>query len=144
MSIDVPEGVGVSLAEFLQREMERRGWSQRDVTIQTGVARTSISNILENPDAVPTVETLVRFSQTFSIPLWRLLEIAGFDPGVPNDTPQGITARIAALAAQLPEYRDILYRLGEIDPRDATGVLAYLEILLRGRPPDEDPDAPSG
>lgn len=135
-----PGARDVTLKELLEREMERRSWSQRDVAIHTGVARTSIANILENPDVVPGLETLERFGTTFGIPLWRMVEIAGFDAGLPADTPAGISARVAALAGQLPAYREILDRLGEIDPRDAHAVLAYLEILLRR--PSGDPDAP--
>lgn len=128
-----PDRATVTLAEFLIREMDKEKWSVLDLEVQTGVSRGALRNILEKPDAVPTLETLLRLSRRFKLPLWRMVELAGFASGVPTDTPQGRTARIIALAQAMPQLSDALDLLVELSADEVEGVLAYLEALKRRR-----------
>jgi transcriptional regulator with XRE-family HTH domain len=128
-----PDRATVTLAEFLQREMDRRKWSVVDLEAQTGVSRGALRNILKNKDAVPTIGTLRRLAIRFEMPLLRMVELAGFDLGTPDSLPKGRTARIIALDQAMPELHEALEHLVDRSPDEMAGVLAYLEALKRRR-----------
>jgi transcriptional regulator with XRE-family HTH domain len=129
------ERATVTLADLLAREMEKRNWSLRDAEAHTGVSRNAIDNILKNAETVPNLETLHRLAVAFQVPLWRIVELAGFASGVvPNgDTPQGRIHRVMKLSQAMPQLAELLDLALELPPSDVEGVLAYLEALKRRR-----------
>ena len=127
------ERSSMTLAEFVRREMTRRRWSIRDVEGHTGVSRTAIANILNNADAVPTLETLDRLGSTFGLPLWRMVELAGYQSGMPSVSPRNAIERVTILAEAMPQLAELLDEVLELPPSEMAGVLAYLEALKRRR-----------
>jgi hypothetical protein len=99
------------------------------------VSRTALRNILEKPDVVPELETLEKLSLAFGMPLWRIVEMTGFDLDLPKSDSER-TRRLAALLDTNPEFRPIVDHMLRLQPGDFDGILVYLEglQLRRGRP----------
>ena len=145
LTIHRTERATVTLAELLQRELEKRNWSLRDAEGHTGVSRTALDAILKETTTIPTLETLYRLGDKFGIPLWRMVELAGFSSGIaPTGLPRDRVERALTLSQTMPHLAAVLDRVLELAPADMAGVLAYLEaieaIQRRGPetvPPDE-------
>ncbi len=123
----------MTLQEFLTRELSRRKWSVVDLEAKSGVSRGAIRNMLNNDEAIPTLETLDRLGDVFGMPLWRMVELAGFQSGMPSVQPQATIERVVVLARSMPELEEILDQVLELPPSEMAGVLAYLEALKRRR-----------
>lgn len=116
------------LALWLTQQMERNGWGLRATERETGVSKTAIRNILDNRAMTPELETLKRLSLAFHTPLWRLVEMAGFDLGLPQSEDER-ARRLLALFKNNPSYRPIVDHMLALDPNDIDGILVYLEGL---------------
>lgn len=134
----------MTLAELLQRELEKRNWSLRDAEGHTGVSRTALDAILKETTTIPTLETLYRLGDKFGIPLWRMVELAGFSSGIaPSGLPRDRVERALMLSQSMPFLSEVLDRVLELAPADMAGVLAYLEAIevIQRRGPEIDPPA---
>jgi transcriptional regulator with XRE-family HTH domain len=127
------ERSSVTLVEFLQREMDKQKWTPVDLEARSGVSRGALRNILEKTNTVPTLGTLKRLGLLFGLPLWRMVELAGFDAQVNEDTPAGRTARIIQLSKAMPQLSEALDYIADLPAEDLEGVLIYLEALKRRR-----------
>lgn len=123
-----------TLSDELKRRADAAG-SVRALSMQTEVSYTGLKNLIDNPDATPELETLVKFSRAFNLPLWRIVEMAGFDLGLGNG-PATQAQRLTSLIEAMPQYRPVIDHLVGISPDDLEGLLVYLETLerRRGRP----------
>jgi transcriptional regulator with XRE-family HTH domain len=120
------------LADLLKHQMEVRGWSKRKLEEITGIARTSIDNILDNENAVPRLETLDILGRTFGLPLWRMVELCGYDLGLPKTAGER-AKRLTAVMEAMPQFQPIVDHLMATDPDKLDGILSYLEwIRSRG------------
>lgn len=108
--------------------MEVRGWSKRKLEEITGIARTSIDNILDNERAVPRLETLDTLGRVFDLPLWRMVELCGYDLGLPK-TASERSRRLAAVMEAMPQFQPIVDHLLATDPSQLDGILGYLEFV---------------
>jgi transcriptional regulator with XRE-family HTH domain len=117
---------GTELSAFVRRQMEQRGLGLRATERFTGVSKGSLHNLLENPDTIPELETLVKLSRAFELPLWRLIEMCGVDLGL-SATPSDPVQRLAGLLESMPDMRPIANHLLSLHPEDIDGLLAYLE-----------------
>lgn len=137
----------MSLADYLQREMDARGWSRRKLSERSQVSWGSLANIWQEPDAVPDLETLEKLAVCLDVPLWRVVEAAGFNLGMPT-TPDALERRTAQLLASAPQFRALAPYLEHLEPDDLRAVLAYIDGLMdaakRGRSPAPAPDAAPG
>jgi transcriptional regulator with XRE-family HTH domain len=66
------------LADYLLREMNQRNWSQREAATRSGIPKTTLTDLLNNPDHVPQLRTLQALAVGFGVPLKRLIELSGF------------------------------------------------------------------
>jgi transcriptional regulator with XRE-family HTH domain len=66
------------LAEYLQREMTQRGWSQREAAQRSHISKSTLTDLLNNPQKTPELKTLKALAQGFEVPMRRLIELAGF------------------------------------------------------------------
>ena len=67
-----PKGVDMSeLATYLKNQMRDNNWTWRVAEEVTGVSKSALANIIENPDVIPGLETLAKLARTFKLPLWR-------------------------------------------------------------------------
>ena len=112
------------LAAYLQRHLDEAG-GLRPLEKRTKVSKGSLENIIEH-HATPKLSTLAKLSAAFGTPLWRLVEMSGFDLGLPN-TLSDRMRRLASLVEEMPDLAPIVDHLLAIHPEDLDGILAVLE-----------------
>ncbi len=119
------------LSDFLARELKQS--SYRALEEKTKVSRGSLENLIgkENKE-FPKLETLEKLSTAYKLPLWRVVEMAGIDLGLPR-TPSDLAQQLTSLASRMPEIDPIVGFLLKLHPDDLRGVVAYLETLDRLR-----------
>lgn len=120
------------LSDYLKRQMEQRGWKLLDAQRELGVSKTAIDNILKNKDVVPKLETIEKFAEAFKLPVWRVLEMAGYDLQLPHSS-SSLAQRVAALVDKNPSLLPVLEKLATYDLKDAVAVLTYMETMERIR-----------
>ena len=123
------------LREYLQRQWDQRSWTLLRAEAETGVSKGTIDNILKGKGNI-SLETAYKLAEFFGLPRWRVLEMAGFPPGVPMDD-AGLSLRLASLKKQAPELSEVLDRLASYDRQDIQAVLSYMEHMesVRKRQP---------
>jgi transcriptional regulator with XRE-family HTH domain len=120
------------LSIFLKKQMKDNEWTWREFEETTGVSKSALANIIDNPNVIPSLETLSKVSRAFNIPLWRVVEMAGYDLDLDTTDPDH-TKRLSKLMEVMPQYQPVLEHLQKLDKEDIDGVLAYLEVLARRR-----------
>lgn len=114
--------------------MRSSDWSYQRLADEIGISKSGVVNLIENEDLKPKLETLVLIGRRFNIPLWRLVEMSGFDLNLPTHV--GTTEqRIAVLVDSSPQLEPIINHLIRLEPDSLEGVLIYLEAqqLVRDR-----------
>jgi transcriptional regulator with XRE-family HTH domain len=130
--MSIGKGNPLSLADFLQREIDKRKWSRRELASKSKVSRGSLDNIWDDPGAVPSLETLEKLAAKLEIPLWRMVEEAGFNLGLPASVSE-LEQRTAQLLAREPQFKSMAPYLMGLDPHDWQAMLAFLEGLTARR-----------
>ncbi len=98
-----------TLAAFLTRALERT--SSHELATATGLAHTTIQRMARGDlKMLPEIETLQRIATAFQLPLYRVMEMAGVDLGLPDDAAGAEVRRIAALGSQITADLDLLIR----------------------------------
>lgn len=113
--------------EWLQGEIDKKGWSRREAARETGVSYTALTSILTGETKVPELDNLDKLAQTFETPLIRLVELLDYDLGftVPTDRDQ----YVSQLIARQPEYRDAVDGLLALTPDDFEAAVKHIEAL---------------
>lgn len=106
----------IDLAEYLQRELDQRGWSQAELADKAKLDPGIISRAL-NRGRMPSVESLVAIANALGVRPERVMIGAGIFPPNPADNPDVLTEKIIHLVSQMDE----------IDKND---VLQYAEVVL--------------
>lgn len=114
----------MDLAIFLDKSLKEHNWSYRDFEELANISRSTISAIINGKKA--DLDILVKISKALNVPLWRIMELAGYDLGV-GQTADIINQRIVSLIAAVPELGPLLDELAAGDRGDIVAVLAYLE-----------------
>lgn len=120
------------LSSALQRHMRENNLTLRDLEEMTGepgrrISRASLSEIINNPQRKPRIDTLVSIAKILSLPLWRVIQMAGYDLGL-SDSTVDQARQLASLAAHQEDVRALLDLLLRSDPKDRRAVLNYLAI----------------
>lgn len=115
------------LAEWLQGEIDKKGWSRREAARETGVSYTALTAILKGETEVPELDNLDKLAQRFETPLVRLVELLDYDLGfkVPTDRDQ----YVSQLIARQPEYREVVDDLLALSPEDFEAAVKHIEAL---------------
>lgn len=116
------------LGVWLERQLQERGWTQRQAAEHTGIKRSTL-NLIMRSDTKPGWDILIHIAEAFDQPLWFILELAGLDLQLPPTT-DVILRRIQSKAEEQPEYAQLLELLGSAEPED---VRALLSLLLGAR-----------
>jgi transcriptional regulator with XRE-family HTH domain len=116
----------VNLREWIEREMRAKGMTRRGLAAEADISRGTLDNIFTKPDVLPEIETLAKLANVFATPLWRVVEITGFDSGF---KPAKNADRIAQVLMADPELEEIAKMLGDVPAGDRSGVLLYLQLL---------------
>lgn len=86
---------------WLLAQMERRGWTQRELARRAGLSHSTINFIL-NGRYTPKTATLVAIAQALTVPVSEVLQAAGVDWGTQARYDK-VTWEIAQRSASLPE-----------------------------------------
>lgn len=97
---------------WLQKEREKRGWTQSDFARATGKDRAVINRI-ESGGALPAVETFIAFSNALNYSPLVLLRVAGLLPASNDDL--------------TPKKRQLLHLAEQADDDTVELVIALLE-----------------
>ena len=124
----------VGLSSLLTREIERRGWSMRELAAKSGVSSSTLSNITTKPDVMPDLRTLAALSTALELPMRQLVEACGIPVEAPADDDD---ERTIALIRAVPELEKFLMLLNQLRPDDRASILAHTESLVRLRTKQE-------
>lgn len=105
------------LTEAIKRAAERHG-SLRAVALGANVSYTGLKNLRDNTTAVPELATLQKLARFLQLPLWRVIEMAGFD---------------LELHSPKTEYEETMIRLKELSEIELEHVNIYIDVLLEQR-----------
>ena len=104
----------MEFTEYVQSEMKKRGWSQADLSRQTGMTTGGVSMLL-NQTRKPSPETLLTLSKAFQIPPESIFRAAGLLPPEP----------------QLTEgTKMILYLFQQLSDEGKRDLISYARFLL--------------
>jgi transcriptional regulator with XRE-family HTH domain len=119
-----------AMSELSRRIVEElKQLSYRDLEERTGVSRGSLEGIArEQITEFPKLETLEKLAKYWKLPLWRVIEMAGVDLGLPLSIDE-LGQQLMSLAQRLPEIEPIARYLLKLYPEDLRGVIAYLKTV---------------
>jgi transcriptional regulator with XRE-family HTH domain len=120
------------LAEYLQAQLRQRNWTLRIAEEQTQMSRETLSRIMRGDERAPRLDTLQQVAEGFDLPLWRVIELAGYDIGI-QSSPATQAARLEVISRAMPHLAPLLDRLLEASPDDLDAILVYLEALQMRR-----------
>ena len=109
----------IELADYLQRELDQRGWSQAELADKAKLDPGIISRAL-NRGRMPSVESLVAIANALGVRPERVMIGAGIFPPDPTHNPDLLTEKIVHLVSQMDEI-------------DKSNVLDYADLVLRRR-----------
>jgi transcriptional regulator with XRE-family HTH domain len=93
------ESVSDKLADYINRELNARQWSVRELARRSGLAHTTINDVTALRSN-PGLEFCRSIARAFNVPPEQVLRLAGLLPPVPEET---VTiAELVFLANQLP------------------------------------------
>lgn len=118
------------LAKLIAETLRERNWSLREAEEKMDVSRSAIGNIVNGKSQPPKLETLDKLAIYFKLPLWKTIEMAGIDLGLPRSIDETVL-QLRSLVVRLPEIEPIVQYLLKLYPEDLRGVVAYLEVLDR-------------
>lgn len=122
------------LGEYIDQALARKKWRVREAERHTGVSRNTYARLATEPDFRPDMETMIKLARAFDEPLWRILEMAGYDMGMGTATHDQML-RLGSLLARQPWLRRAVDHLERIDEGQMEALLVYLETLERLRRP---------
>lgn len=118
-----------ALGTLIQAELDRRNWTQRQLAEAMGVTQPALSKLINDPERIPNLETLVSLSTALQIPLGQAIAACGFRV----DRPANPDAWAEAIIASVPELRLILEPILQLPASDRDAVLSYIDNLRHRR-----------
>lgn len=115
----------MALSDYLQRVMTSRGWELQDLIAHTGLPRTTVWKLVNNPEQIPRLETLAVLSRQLNVSVSRLMAEIGYESV--SDDP--LAEQLATTLDMMPSIRPIAQELARLQPAELEGVLAYLRLL---------------
>lgn len=113
------------LSSLIQTEIDRRGWTLRQLADAADLGLGTIGRIVNNQNPTPELPTLAALSKALDLPLRQLIEACGFPVEMLSADEQ--QERIRALVSAVPEFRLIIEPLSEMGPEQRLAVLAYIQ-----------------
>ncbi len=86
-------------AEWLNGELQKRGWNQAELARRAGISREAVSTTLSRKRK-PGFQVCSGIAHAFGIPIMDVFRLAGLTPPLPVDTP--IMKEFRELFAGLP------------------------------------------
>lgn len=76
-----------AFSEWLNEEMNKRGWSQSDLARAAGISRQAVSDYINQKRTTPTPEALTAIAHGLKIPIETAFRAAGLLPTPPEWNP---------------------------------------------------------
>lgn len=123
-----------ALGSFIQEEMEKRGWTQRDLEIHSGVSDSTIHRIMNGRS--PKMEPLYHIAKALGVSFGRLLTLAGYpvDPA-PDDA--ATLQRLHVLLQTFPWLPMEVETLTKLTPEQRAQLRAIMEVMVKQRKKDD-------
>lgn len=119
------------------KQIQKEGVSLRDLEERSEIdgvplaSKSAIREVIKNPERKPRITTLLGIAMALQLPLWQVINMAGYDLGLPvTDDP--LLKDLQALAQREPESKQLLDLLLAADPKDRQAVLNYLRVQAGG------------
>lgn len=121
-----------AMSELSRKLLEElKTQTYRDLADKTGISHGTLEYLAkEKNEEFPKLETLTKLADYWKLPMWRVIEMAGVDLGLPRSIDETVQ-QLSSLAKRLPEIEPIVQYLLKLYPEDLRGVVAYLEALDR-------------
>lgn len=120
-------------ANFLKRCMEQANTDRAVLINNFDIAPATVSRWLKgNLGENPKLENFVSFAKALGVPLWQVLEEAGYTVERPTD-PAESDRQLARHIEATPELRPIVQWLFDLDVDDRAAVMTFVEVLKQRR-----------
>lgn len=123
--VDIPN----ELAVFIQDELDRLGWSQRDLERESGIPDSTIDRIRRGQEAKPS--QIARLAKAFKRKFWYVVQRAGYALDTPGD--EGDEARrLAVVFANNPDLLPFLQLIPRLSVANRRAALSVIRSLATG------------
>lgn len=95
-------------AEWIQKKLDERDWTQSDLARATGLTRQAINYYLSNKSKSPDEDSLMRLSRAFQVSPEEVFRAAGLLPAKP-ETDEEIDAIVMELVKMSPVDKKRVY-----------------------------------
>jgi transcriptional regulator with XRE-family HTH domain len=119
-----------ALGSFIQEELEKRGWTQRDLEIHSGVSDSTIHRIMNGRS--PKMEPLYDIAKALGVSFGRLLTLAGY-PVEPMTDDAATLQRLQVLFQTFPWLQGEVENLTKLTPDQRAQLRAIMEVMVRQR-----------
>ena len=116
-------GMSLSLSDYLQAELRRRGWSRRTLAMYADISADTAARAVRG-DSVPDTETIRKIAAALQVDEVYLLRLAGHV----EETPQGLSD---------PSIIDLAQRLEGLSPEERERVLRAINATMEAVVPRE-------
>lgn len=113
------------LLNYLEAEIERRGWTWTDLAEKAGVSKAVFTRWRRHPDSKVETETFVGLSEALGVSIMDLLVLYGIDPGVL--TSDFDDQRLRLYLQSDPQARAVAETLMRAHPDDRQAILAFVQ-----------------
>lgn len=121
-----------NLADFLSEKVEAT--SYRAVADAIGVTKGAVENIVKRTNKEPPqLPTLQGVAAGYKLPLWQVIEMAGFDLNLPTEVE---IIRLYAYAEALPELAPFLQEIVDLPEDQRRRAIRAVRALLKDRGDD--------
>jgi transcriptional regulator with XRE-family HTH domain len=119
----------MSLRTYLRQKLKERGWTQADLAAYSGINKMNITRLMgsgKERTQVPDLATLDAYARALEVPLYRLIEEAGYEVHCPRDNPEAILAR---QIIDRPLLREICNEMIMLDEKDHQQIRSFIRGL---------------
>lgn len=102
------------LGKFIQNELQKRNWTQADLSRIAGMNESVVSNLINGQRRLG-ITSVVNLAAAFGVTADSLLRAAGLLPSVPEST---------------AEIELLVHRFNQLSDADKTTIMRMMEVML--------------
>jgi transcriptional regulator with XRE-family HTH domain len=115
---------------WLQSELDKRGWDQRQAAQAIKVRESSVHNWIHQ-GGLPSVRNVAKIARYLDVPIEVVWDMAGYEkPDGKALAPDKLKEERARVLASLPQFADILDIVADQPPEPQAIQLAMIRRLL--------------
>lgn len=117
-----------SFGTYLRGQLEKRGWDQSRLALESGLRASTISNLITKTPKEPEIRTLRRIAEALDLDLGEVLEQAGI-PMRRSSTSDLRQRRMAAILEVAPWATQLVETLAELPESEQDKAISFVEHL---------------